>query len=519
MMERLLALHERYSLARSQSGFAPIVFCGAELVGIPQNQVVDLIIPKLDRLLDSYPLMRCRVTDWWTRKPRWTLADTKWSARDLVADPDHNLTIEEAIDVEHKYGQELIDFRNGPLLRVSVRQIRTSDGSSATLLGVTVHHCLGDGRSTLGILHALLADVATFPIPGDISQLPPSAEDSIPEYTLTPTQIARLIFREVIGPNLPQFLRRFALDDTAWPHGSHILRPPASCPVRRVGLSLSSSTTSSLKRLGRAAGGGTIHAVLQACVGIALIVATSTYPSADVPTSLSISWPISLRKDELGHPQLTGNYVGGSTWHFERTAECSRTLAALIAHMHTLSHDPALLREAATELGTLKFLPELDSPDRPLSDFTVVDNGVVEPAPTGWEHRLRKQAASGTPYRASCEISNLGPLPRSPPVSASLAKGLRRVWFAQTASPVSGVFGVDLVGCPAGDGGVDLSALVSWREGVVPPEVGDAFARAVKVAVDVMCATVDGGKALDGNLTVGDVCDKVALEVFGKSEK
>ncbi|KAJ3336292.1 hypothetical protein HDU93_003125 [Gonapodya sp. JEL0774] len=501
-----------------------------------------MVAPKVDRLIEAYPLLQCNVTDWWTRKPKWVKSERKWDSRDVVVVFQTGDDIAAVIAAEHTLSQKTLNIRTGPLLRVTIRPLPTATGSAksqGSLLCVACHHCIGDGRSTLSMLHALLSDSSTYPSP--TSELPPSAEDTIPEYNLSGYQIARLVFKELVVPNLPTFIRRLIVDDPAWPADRPLGRPPADCDVRRIAISVPVAAAARLKEISKAAGAGTIHPIFHACIVIALIVATSqisadsSHPSStasDPPLRLSTQTPISLRNPKLGHPPLTGNYVGGVTWSFAVATERAKSLLSLVGHLHFLVHDPASVREGATEIGALKYLPELDTPDGLESDFKLDDPvppnpkliGHVQPAPTGWERYLTKQSLSPTPFLASLELSNLGALPRNPPLDPPLASALNRVWFAQTASPVGSAIGVDLVGCHVSDtdaagehvSGTAVSAVVSWRDGAIPTEVGEVFSRALTVTIGVVSeldlkgsvGAPEQSEAMVG-LTVGDVCEKV----------
>ncbi|GAA5894003.1 hypothetical protein JCM8208_001305 [Rhodotorula glutinis] len=296
--KRTLGPYERFSLARSLAGVAPVVAVTALL---PADRVDSTqIASAIDSLLAEYPLLSCAVADVATTEPRFeraavTASDVLIELVDSPASPARALL--DALEAIKDNGVE-----QAPLWRVWLSAAEEQGGRRVTL---AVHHVLSDGSSTRNIFAELLSR----------TRAPRAAEQHDP------------------APALPPTLEE-SVDGTSLKH-----------------LSLPSPSLARLNAAAKAHGVATLHPVLY----IAFLAALSTV--APRRTTLIGQSPMSLRNaDGAPHPPISGNYVCSlETSHGEPAPttpfwDACATYGARIV-------DPAERARAKGEMGFLGFLP------------------------------------------------------------------------------------------------------------------------------------------------------------------
>jgi hypothetical protein len=451
-----VALQERFILARRNCG-APhgITY----LVTYPAPAAlpsVPALAARVAELQERFPLLYARIADAQTRAPRFEARTVPWPANAIV----HHARFEP--DVERVREQERIlfaeiermgaaDFEMQPLWRVCVL---TADTPGARAhLAVSVAHELTDGMGLLALVDALLVP--------SITALPHEALDKLPalEETLDLRPALRdfvpVVWRELVVPLLPAFLRAYLTPPRPWPVGVPGVRP-LEAPWGLSLLALPPALVPALKAAGAAHGVRALHTTLQVAYTLAL---AHVCGRAGADFAVETAVPMSERSAELGHAHCTRNYI---SVHMAPLAlrpgdDFWARAAALAADLHS----PVGRARARGTMGMLAWIPD------PVPDAAMR----ASDTPTGWERFTLEKAAGPEPYGQGLGVSNLG--------AVHLPPGAEDAVWAQAASPYLGPLGAQVVGHA---GGLRISTV--WREGA--PVTADEVARIERVLEGVL---------------------------------
>ncbi|GAA5870217.1 hypothetical protein JCM8547_006919 [Rhodosporidiobolus lusitaniae] len=438
---RPLGLYERFSLARSNSGQAPIVAFTAVLPAPASTQAVQGAV---DSLLARFPLLRCTIADSATTRPRY-LHREELSAAQIVV--EGSVAPEEgpqaALEAALEAGR-VCDVEQGPLWRVWVSR----EGNKQRLT-LAVHHTVCDGTATRNLFSELLRLIKSpEPVDNDaaVVALCPSLEDTV-HCRLSPLEVAKVVLDEVVVPNLPSFLRPAPPPLTLL---NPPLIPPGPQPSTLRLLFLAPSVVSGLKTAGKSHGVNTLHPILYTA---ALAALSSSSPDTSSNSQIVGSTPFSCRLPS--HPLTTGNYVAGYTaskplpallpgrfWSF--CAEYGRTISA-----------PETKQRAQRRMGMLGFIPDGELPA-----------GEGKPARTKWEGWVEEQLEKNR-FGETFEVSNLGVLPST----GWEEEGLEEVFWCQTGSAFVAAFELNPVAVRNGS----LTFTLSYRKNAIAEETVDRF--------------------------------------------
>lgn len=364
------------------------------------------IIRRAEALVETYPLLKACVLDARTTNPRWGIlsVDTVGRVATLVNDvriqavedlgpgatenPQTNISR----TLQNIFSRELHDKRSvkvasgGFLWRV-VRYLDDPDATGTpdhrpAYIALTCNHIISDGRSGQTLLGALLSDTELESSGKEKPKIAPSMQDTI---NCRPCLrfLLRQVWYEVVVPQFPRFLERRLRKKPCWPaaplFGGHVEHLEQGDRLAIHHIHLPADSLKQLKERGKANGVNTLHPTLQIAAAVALwnVVSDGTKASDrsdrhSHPFWISHATAASHRQPELGHPAITGNYVG----HLESSCvgdahiEFWQTVRDHAAWLHS----PATRRRGCQFIGSLRYIPD-GTKDRSEGSLT----------PTGWE--------------------------------------------------------------------------------------------------------------------------------------
>jgi hypothetical protein len=284
--------------------------------------------------------------------------------------------------------------------------IKSLQTARPAFIVLTCNHVISDGISGQALLTALLSNVAlesTAPTASEgaaATQFPPPMEAT---FNCRPNLgfLLHQVWHELVVPRLPRPLRQMLELKQCWP----------AVPPRQVDdveydhqtfdhVHLPSDRLQKLKDLGKRNGTPTMHPVLQIAAAAAFWIAVENgHTERDDlrrpvrPLHLSHEVPMSHRRTTLGHPPMSGIYVGPLSSH--TTANDDLLFWPAVKQYATVLHSRKGQRWGREVVGSLRYVPD----------------GVIDPkddstCPTGWEsfflERSRRAPAE------SFAVSNLG---------------------------------------------------------------------------------------------------------------
>lgn len=378
-----------------------------------------------------------------------------------------------------------LDVEMGPLWRVARYQSANEpDSSRNTIVALTVNHTLTDGRGALALFGALFSPNVPDAFPETAQKLPPTLEETIdcrPSFT----KLLRVVASELLLPALPAILR----PRTKLPWPGVLPKVPRDCPPAFMSLAFPQPIVESLKRAARNGNIKTIHPILYTASLCALLASVDS-PDQEQANGqglyLSTETPISMRSTDLGHPAFTGNYVADHL--SSHTLQPSTSFWSLAQQYDSDLNSRPNRKIALENIGMLAYIPDSASHTSTAEE------------PTGWESYLRSKAERRAPFRASFEISNLGLLAISPPVSTGATTDqtapLRDLYFAQAPSPIGNSLSINIIGLSSSG----LSIVLGWKEGVIERALVRRFAHYFRTALEALAS----GNA-EGEITLGQI--------------
>ncbi|GAA6056595.1 hypothetical protein JCM3770_006658 [Rhodotorula araucariae] len=448
--ERALGPYERYSLARTRAGVAPVVAVTALLDGAKVDPA--RLSHAIQTLLAKYALLSCSVANAATGEPHFRRSAVE--ARDvLVEGPEVGRDAGDALLAALGAGVEF-DVEKAPLWRVW----HSAAGAQGQIrLTLAVHHVLSDGTSTRNIFAHLLRALREPPT-GDEpveAELAPSLEDTV-DVRPSMLTLVKTVVEELVLLKLPSFLRP-APSPVVFPNPP--LLSPYLQPTALKVLSLPAPVVARLKATAKARDIATLHPVLYTAALAALSSSLSARDAASRADEIVGDSPISLRDPSAGHPAITGNYVCSlSTAHGPAAPSATAFWASCAAYATRLA-DPAARADAKGGMGLLAYVPN-----------GAAGSGGAQDARTGFDVWMEEKLHSERPYGASFEVSNLGVLP---PTGWEGEGGIDEVYWAQAAMAVGPALAINPIAVRGGN----LAITLTYRAGTVEEATVAAFWR------------------------------------------
>lgn len=416
-------MHERYSLMRQNTGHPHVIL---HVVSYPARALPTraALERRVDELQAALPMLSARVVGAHTTKPGY-VPGAAWPASAIVQEaPAVGGSVAAYKAAMDSFTASSVASAPVPMWRVTL-----FPSEEEGYLTLALNHLLIDGRGSTLLLTALTVDLdAPSTLQPEAWETPTRFDDTI---STTPSLgfLLPVVFRELVLPRFPRFVQSPFLASDPWPGA----RPgdPLTCGWDILLLSLPSELIAKTKEAGAARGVSTLHPLLKMayCAAMWRVFAKTTL-------HITVDTARSERDEALGHAGITHNYVSSTMW--------DATLAGgdlFWARTKELAHavGPAGVLPGRMTMGLLRHVPDPEV-DESAPGF--------DPArPTGWEKYFVERAQSGTPFRDSMAMSNLG--------RVTLPQGASDAWWGQTATPFGSAIMVNAVGH---EGGVRISS-------------------------------------------------------------
>jgi hypothetical protein len=459
---------ERLFLSSNLCGLPQLVTYIATYPSSASLPTKETLTDRAKLLVATYPLLKARVRDARTTKPKWGLLSDLQVATGLDKlvqdvqledvlpgssgssgrDASRLSPYLQAIFTKELQDKEPIRVGSGGLMWRIVRYQRADNISSSSpqpaFIALTCNHVISDGISGQALLTALLSNVAlesrgpTASEGAAATQFPPPMEAT---FNCRPSLgfLLHQVWYELVVPHLPRPLRKILEMKPCWP----------AVPPRQVDngeddhqtfdhVHLSSDRLQKLKALGKRNGIPTLHPVLQIAATVAFWIAVENGHTerGDLrrpgrPLHLSHEVPMSHRRTTLSHPPMSGVYVGPLSSH--TTANDDLLFWPAVKQYATLLHSAKGQRRGREVMGSLRYVPD-----------GIIDSKDDSTTPTGWEvFFLERSRRAPT---ESFAVSNLGFFQR-PPGTIGMA-------WCQSATVLHPPVYINMVGH---EGGLDIT--------------------------------------------------------------
>ncbi|WRT68020.1 uncharacterized protein IL334_004995 [Kwoniella shivajii] len=434
-------LHERYSVARRNSGFPAIIVAVIVYPTASALPSSSSLKERIVQLQEHFPLLCSRVEDHRKTKPYFTPNASPWSPEDILSTtvytPSSTGSKEEEYETlmnqEPRILVEKEDFWFGPAWQIRALSHPSHPDSSRAYLTLAVDHIYLDGRGLLSLLNALVAD--------DIINLPfekistPTRLDDTVDIKPSLSFMLPIVIKKLLLPKFPVFIQNYFEQPPAWP--SKLIRvSPTNCePGLSIHL-LPSTDVNALKTISKKHGVRTLHGLFKAAWMVSI---WSVYRHTLVPFIARASTPRSERDPELGHAYCTGNYV--SSHRVEISLSTKDDFWVIAKKIADELLDPKAIAQGRMNMGMLAYIPDGEN-----------ESPVDVHRPTGWESFFLDEANSPEPFGESISVSNLG--------VTKLPEGAEDLFWGQESSPYAPPFSTSLIGHEAG-----MRMVTSWREG------------------------------------------------------
>lgn len=333
-------LHDRYSLARCNIGYTPVIAVVSTLNLLNVDETVEARVSKVHSLLSSriakllkiVPMLSFHVTDIKTNEPKWCRSDRKVTSDDILKTNrlvSSGFGLEKVMLRQWKLGMDTLKVDREPLWRVDIHH---QTNSKTIYIGLSVNHTLIDGKGCFNLYRLLVSPQF------DLSEdLPPSDIDiirgskSIPDasdvsYVMKPGLdiMVPVVFRTYVLPYFPSFLRRYFEEKPYWPYqlGKEIKQcEPKTIVLQFKEKGFIKDLKEVCKRIGNLK---TIHTPIASCIMIGILslalaeekdrlVADGGRPKGTKEKiNIKCDNPINIRKPDTG--LTVGNYVSGFVW-------------------------------------------------------------------------------------------------------------------------------------------------------------------------------------------------------------
>lgn len=262
---------------------------------------------RIGALLSGYPILSCAVVDAQSRVPRFAMREVR--AEDvlgpIVAYRQPSRPLEEYVAEEvHPAPCVFDDLSCAPLWRVKVHGSQDST-TTTTIVTLTIHHAINDGRGSANLFQHLLGDGDILPRANtDIAP----ASDSVLPLRPSLAYMLPVVFRELLLPRLPAFVQSYFTATPSWPASmGSVQLSPLSAPkaIQRIVLQ---DAIPALKRRGAAHGVKTINSIVFTAA-IVTAYAVASQRGEGEPVKINASTAINERGAVSSLPDVGGNYV------------------------------------------------------------------------------------------------------------------------------------------------------------------------------------------------------------------
>ncbi|WWD10506.1 hypothetical protein V865_008642 [Kwoniella europaea PYCC6329] len=451
-----LGLSERWSLSRHNVGSPITVVYHASLPAgvISEDDLKKAVVESSN----AYPILLCGVGGANTRHPRY-VKRKNIGPDDIVkvVELEEENTLSDLVDRGVIEGKSF-DPSSGPLWRLQLHRFACSTTRPPRdRIVLLIDHILCDGLGARNLFTDLLGSLSGIPIPTQPEGLPSRLDDTV---DLQPEKEDAPPISSTIASHLKSITQQATSYVSPAPtYNKFPLKPAAdydsiTAPQQFSEFDLSPSELSALLSEGKKHGIPTIHPVIHIACLVALYRAIT--PSAAWTFDTSV--PISDRREDLGHPRATGNYV---TFHFSTDRIDQSTL--FWKHVRDFSME---LRQPKTKVVARKTLGKLAliNDDQPEDG----DSSLWE------EYLIRLVNDPSGPHKLSLAVSNVGII--DVPTSGKLAGQVQDVYFSQAASAMGGCAVVSIVTTKGGS----MTISICSKIGSFPPGVFEPFSQQLK---------------------------------------
>lgn len=366
----------------------------------------------MQQLCDVYAILLCNVDGRLSSRPAYRVAETirqEELVKVLDLDPISDLSV--IVDSVIKRGTQF-DVSNGPLWEIQLHKSQQHDTADARdRLILLIDHILCDGVGARNLFTDLLCLLSDTPIPPQSAGLPARMDNTV---DLTPDSIVNAEQSSTLDSVRAVIQRYNPFAPTRFPLKLDPAYDSLAAAQQFDHFELPQSELTGLLSIGKNHNIPTVHPVIHIASLAALYRATASSSSLSFTTSV----PISERKEDLGHPRSTGNYV---TFHY-----ATDTINPSTPFWDTARALSTTLRKPETKVAARRTLGKFSLIDKPDPD------GAGE---SGWEGYLYNliNDPSG-PHKLALAVSNVGRM--DVPIEGKLAGLVQEVYFQQSASAV-----------------------------------------------------------------------------------
>jgi len=426
---------------------------------------------RIEKVLVEAPLLASNVVDIKSQEPKWCKSAAIATEEMLkVIQMESAIELEGLLEHQRDMGMSILTTSSSPLFRVFLYQT-----DNRLLVGLSIHHCLADGKGASTLLELLLSSEKDFhlklPSITGFKKVPEAADvyfDLRPSWKV----LTLVIYKALVVPILPKFLKSRLEDKPFWPFEA--LKTPAFCKPKLILLQFTEKGfLQDLKGVSHKMGVKTVHPVIHAAILAALSASTTDGEELIGDEScrqfipIKSDTPVNLRTSENG--LIFGNFISNFSW-IEKIQEHTRFWQAAKVYDQQLNSKEgrAIAKSVA---GMLAYIP----------DQRKVDSERTDKEPTQWESFFwRECLKKPMPFGGSFSLSNLGALNPSSSIGGTNLR-LDQVVFCQSPSPFSSALFFDVCGVRHEDGvGGGLSISVGWRDGALENSQVEEIARRVE---------------------------------------
>ena len=427
---------------------------------------------RIEKVLVEAPLLASNVVDIKSQEPKWCKSAAIATEEMLrVIQMESAIELEGLLEHQRDMGMSILTTSSSPLFRVFLYQT-----DNRLLVGLSIHHCLADGKGASTLLELLLSSEKDFhlklPSITGFKKVPEASEvyfDLRPSWKV----LTLVIYKALVVPILPKFLKSRLEDKPFWPFEA--LKTPAFCKPKLILLQFTEKGfLQDLKGVSHKMGVKTVHPVIHAAILAALSASTTDGEELIGDEScrqfipIKSDTPVNLRTPENG--LIFGNYVSNFSWKDEDINPNSNFWEMTRDYdQHLNSKEGRAISKSVA--GMLAYIPDQEK----------VDSERTDKEPTQWESFFWKECIkTPNPFGGSFSLSNLGALNPSSRIGETNLR-LGQVAFCQTPSTFSSALFFDVCGIKQEDGvGGGLSISVGWRDGALENSQVEEIARRVE---------------------------------------
>lgn len=408
-------------------------------------------------------MLASKVVDTKTREPKWCKPTHAIASDEIlkVVQLEIKVGLQELLEYQLDLGMSTTSMTSTPLWKIYIyRQ------TSRLSVGLSIHHCLADGKRASNLFELMLSSNQDFILKlPSLSRFKKVPEASEVYFDLRPSWkvLIAVVYKALVVPNLPTFLKSRLEDEPFWPFKA--LKTPAFCKPKLILLQLTDEKfLLDLKEVIQKMGVKTIHPVIHS----AILVGISASEEKKEDLSIKSDTPVNLRTPENG--LIFGNYVSNFSWKDEDINPNSNFWEMTRDYdQHLNSKEGRAISKSVA--GMLAYIPDQEK----------VDSERTDKEPTQWESFFWKECIkTPNPFSGSFSLSNLGALNPSSRIGETNLR-LGQVAFCQTPSTFSSALFFDVCGIKQEDGvGGGLSISVGWRDGALENSQVEEIARRVE---------------------------------------